>query len=150
MIRGQGRQEGARCWGQVRDSIQLEPRHPGARPLATLVNTPVRQWRQSNGYTDNWIARTLPPPVLWPRYQSMTTPDYYNNFSRGYNARNSQRLYLLSIYCEAQGKGRARGGPRKVTERSFMDCGWWMVDILSLMLYTKVGCHPPTRKFNFT
>ena len=25
-----------------------------------------------------------------------------------------------------------------------------MVDILSLMLYTKVGCHPPTRKFNFT
>ena len=43
--------------------------------------------------------------------------------------------------CEAQGKGRARGGPRKVTERSFMDGGWWMVDILSLMLYIKVGCH---------
>jgi len=46
-------------------------------------------------------------------------------------------------YCEAQGKGRARGGPRKVTERSFMDGGWWMVVYLSLMLYTKVGCHPP-------
>ena len=46
-------------------------------------------------------------------------------------------------YCEAQGKGRARGGPRKVTQRSFMDGGWWMVDILSLMLYTKFGCHPP-------
>ena len=30
--------------------------------------------------------------------------------------------------CEAQGKGRARGGPRKVTQRSFMDGGWWMVD----------------------
>ena len=28
------------------------------------------------------------------------------------------------IYCEAQGKGRARGGPRKVTQRSFMDGGW--------------------------
>jgi len=59
-------------------------------------------------------------------------------------------------YCEAQGKGRARGGPRKVTERSFMDGGWWMVVYLSLMLYIKVGCHhhhpppPPTRKFNFT
>ena len=25
-----------------------------------------------------------------------------------------------------------------------MDGGWWMVDILSLMLYTKFGCHPPT------
>ena len=47
------------------------------------------------------------------------------------------------IYCEAQGKGRARGGPRKVTERSFMDGGWWMVVYLSLMLYIKFGCHPP-------
>ena len=43
--------------------------------------------------------------------------------------------------CEAQGKGRAKGGPRKVTQRSFMDGGWWMVDILSLMLYIKVGHH---------
>ena len=42
-------------------------------------------------------------------------------------------------YCEAQGKGRARGGPRKVTQRSFMDGGWWIVDILSLMLYIKFG-----------
>ena len=46
-------------------------------------------------------------------------------------------------YCEAQGKGRARGGPRKVTQKSFIDGGWWMVDILSLMLYTKFGCNPP-------
>ena len=54
------------------------------------------------------------------------------------------------INCEAQGKGRAKGQPRKVTKRSFMDGGWWMVDILSLMLYTKFGCHhhhhPPSRK----
>ena len=63
---------------------------------------------------------------------------------------------LVLLYCEAQGKGRARGGPRKVTERSFMDGGWWMVVYLSLMLYIKFGCHhhhpppPPTRKFNFT
>ena len=48
------------------------------------------------------------------------------------------KLYLLSN-CEAQGKGRARGGPRKVTERSFMDGGWWLVVYLSLMLYTKFG-----------
>ena len=45
--------------------------------------------------------------------------------------------------CEAQGKGRAKDGPRKVTQRSFMDGGWWMVVYLSLMLYTKFGCHPP-------
>ena len=41
--------------------------------------------------------------------------------------------------CEAQGKGRAKGRPKKVTQRSFIDGGWWMVDILSLMLYTKFG-----------
>ena len=53
----------------------------------------------------------------------------------------------LFIYCEAQGKGRAKGRPRKVTQRSFIDGGWWMVDILSLMLYTKFSCHhPPSRK----
>ena len=59
------------------------------------------------------------------------------------------------VYCEAQGKGWAKGGPRKVTQRSFMDGGWWMVVYLSLMLYTKFGCvtfppppppPPPTRK----
>ena len=32
-------------------------------------------------------------------------------------------------YCEAQGKGRAEGRPRKITQRSFIDGGWWMVDI---------------------
>ena len=57
----------------------------------------------------------------------------------------SVAIFVTQIqYCEAQGKGRARGGPRKVTQRSFMDGGWWMVDILSLMLYIKFGCHPPT------
>ena len=36
--------------------------------------------------------------------------------------------YLLLIHCEAQGKGRAKGRPRKVTKRSFidMDGGWWL------------------------
>ena len=52
--------------------------------------------------------------------------------------------YVHFIYCEAQGKGRAKGRPRKVTERSFMDGGWWMVVYLSLMLYIKFGCHPPS------
>ena len=47
------------------------------------------------------------------------------------------------IYCDAQGKGRGKGGLRKVTQRSFIDGGWWMVVILSLMLYIKFGCHPP-------
>ena len=48
---------------------------------------------------------------------------------------------MIELYCEAQGKGRAKGRPRKVPQRSFIDGGWWMVDILSLMLYTKFGCH---------
>ena len=30
--------------------------------------------------------------------------------------------------CEAQGKGRAKGRLRKVTQRSFIDYRWWMVD----------------------
>ena len=31
-------------------------------------------------------------------------------------------------FCEAQGKGRAKGRPRRVTKRSFidMDGGWWL------------------------
>ena len=45
----------------------------------------------------------------------------------------------LKEFCEAQGKGRAKGRPRKVIQWSFMDGGWWMVDILSLMLYIKIG-----------
>ena len=54
--------------------------------------------------------------------------------------RNNALCVMQNIYCcEAQGKGRAKGRPRKVTQRSFIDCRWWMVDILSLMLYTKFG-----------
>ena len=52
-------------------------------------------------------------------------------------------IFFLTFNCEAQGKGRAKGRPRKVTQRSFIDGGWWMVDILSLMLYIKFGCHHP-------
>ena len=31
-------------------------------------------------------------------------------------------------YCKAQGKGRAKGRPREVTQRSFIVYRWWMVD----------------------
>ena len=49
---------------------------------------------------------------------------------------------LCRTYCEAQGKGRAKARPLvTVTQRSFIDGGWWLVDILSLMLYIKFGCH---------
>ena len=38
---------------------------------------------------------------------------------------------LCRTYCEAQGKGRAKARPLvTVTQRSFIDGGWWMVDIL--------------------
>ena len=68
------------------------------------------------------------------------------NISKTFNVTLRRKVHSLSYclpYCEAQGKGRARGRPRKVTQRSFMDGGWWMVVYLSLMLYTKFGCHPP-------
>ena len=60
--------------------------------------------------------------------------------------------YLLKCryYCEAQGKGRAKGRPRKVTQRSFLDGGWWMVDTLSLMLYIKFGCYHQPPSFHRT
>ena len=50
-------------------------------------------------------------------------------------------VYIVQgpAFCEAQGKGRAKGRPRKVTIRSFMDGGWWLVVYLSLMLYIKFG-----------
>ena len=36
-------------------------------------------------------------------------------------------LHITSIeYCEAQGKGRAKGRPRKVTRRKIIDGGWWI------------------------
>ena len=60
---------------------------------------------------------------------------------------NNKNFYVNNFFCEAQGKGRAKGGPRKVTKGSFIDGGWWMVDILSLMLYIRFGCitfPPPT------
>ena len=58
----------------------------------------------------------------------------------------------MSVYNrEAQGKERAKGRPRKVTQRSFIDCRWWMVDggYPFPRAYTKVGCHlPPTGSLN--
>ena len=44
--------------------------------------------------------------------------------------------YMNNKYCEAQGRGRAKGRPRKVTKRSFIDGGWWIS--FSLMLYTRL------------
>ena len=38
------------------------------------------------------------------------------------------------VFCEAQGKGRAKGPLRKVTQRSFIDYRLSIIDILSLEL----------------
>ena len=35
--------------------------------------------------------------------------------------------HLQCFYCEAQGKGRAKGRPRKVTQRSFIDCRLYII-----------------------
>ena len=47
--------------------------------------------------------------------------------------------------CEAQGKGRAKGRLRKVTQRSFIDYRLSIIDILSLELTLNlVATFPPT------
>ena len=38
----------------------------------------------------------------------------------------NELMIIIGINCEAQGKGRAKGRPRKVTQRSFIDGGWWI------------------------
>ena len=55
--------------------------------------------------------------------------------------------------CEAQEKGRAKGQPRKVTQRSFIDGGWWISFPWCFTLNLVATCnhhHPPTCKFDFT
>ena len=81
----------------------------------------------------------MKPLVYWTKTKCNAIHDDVN--VQQYNSCRTE------IYCEDQGKGRAKGRLstqiRKVTQRSFIDGGWWMVDILSLMLYTKFGCHHP-------
>ena len=38
----------------------------------------------------------------------------------------------MTAYCEAQGKGRARGRPRKVTQRSFIDGGYLKATVVHI------------------
>ena len=89
----------------------------------------------------------IPQPPPTRREQQSYSPellDYALQRSCSLRGRISHHNKRVNVpYCEAQGKGRAKGWPRKVTQRLFIDGGWWMVDILSLMLYIKFGCHPP-------
>ena len=62
-----------------------------------------------------------------------------NVYSTMYSQAVTHPSTNMAQCCEAQGKGRAKGRPRKVTKRSFMDGGWWLVVYLSLMLYIKFG-----------
>merc|ERR1712242_514794 len=74
--------------------------------------------------------------------------------------RQSPRSSLLIIHiqsnsnCEAQGKGRAKGRLRMVTQRSFVDYRLSIIDIFSLeltlnLVVTFPPPPPPTRTFNF-
>ena len=51
-----------------------------------------------------------------------------------YLVKYDEKVDFGSDYCEAQGKGRAKGRPREVTQRSFIDGGWWMVVKVTLWL----------------
>ena len=48
------------------------------------------------------------------------------------------------VSCEAQGKGRAKGRLRKVTQRSFKDYRLSIIDIDFPRAYIKFDYHPPT------
>ena len=43
---------------------------------------------------------------------------------------HGKKCKKVKVYCEAQGKGRAKGRPRKVTQRSFVDGGYPFPDAL--------------------
>ena len=74
-----------------------------------------------------------------------TSPPPHNDITRDTSAANTvrlegdQNLNKIIVKLREREEGRAKGRLRKVTQRSFLDYRWWMVDILSLMLYTKFG-----------
>ena len=72
-------------------------------------------------------------------YSSKYTTRVQDHIEAQHFQSDGYQCHICQKYCEAQGKGRAKGRLRKVTQRSFIDYRWWMVDILSLMLYIKFG-----------
>ena len=56
---------------------------------------------------------------------------------------NFGAAYYLLVFVKLRERERHRVDQGKKKKK--MDGGWWMVDILSLMLYIKFGCHhhPP-------
>ena len=75
------------------------------------------------------------------------TPNIYKMAKKFGKSPSFCSFHYINIYIV---KLREREGQRVDLGRSlkgqryFIDGGWWMVDILSLMLYIKFGCHPPT------
>ena len=133
----------------ISGSIRISSRQKGNPVLKHIRKVP---WEFEEGLVADYIlGPSCVALYLSVRYYTLQ-PDYIHEriklLGRGHRLRVllvqvDVKVWFWFYYCEAQGKGRARGGPRKVTQRSFIDGGWWMVDILSLMLYTKFGCHPP-------
>ena len=72
----------------------------------------------------------IPQPPPTRREQQSYSPellDYALQRSCSLRGRISHHNKRVNVpYCEAQGKGRAKGWPRKVTQRSFIDGEWWI------------------------
>ena len=103
----------------VKHRLQVCPSLSAAANVV-IVNGPLvcpedegGQWRPAGG---GCVVGVLQQPphgdVLVQTCEYTGSHSYYNSF--------------FSSYCEAQGKGRAKGRPRKVTQRSFIDGGWWI------------------------
>ena len=120
--------------GDLNASPILEPHHPYGM-MRTLMK--------------DSLTEKFPSASLHPAFATFGNAD--NTYTHNsiperidylmFRAKNHIDMKVRNCFCEAQGKGRAKGRPRKVNQRTFIDGGWWMVDILSLMLYTKFGCH---------
>ena len=78
------------------------------------------------------IMTTLVPVAMNIVQNHLSGSTFCDRFSIPLISLARQVQFSMSKYflhmgnCEAQGKGRARGGPRKVTQRLFLDGGWWI------------------------
>ena len=84
-----------------------------AQVLVVVRHAARPQPRQRGGHVPvgaTWQVQTrAPQPYLkWSNTEYIYFAQFY------------LLLVIMNRYCEAQGKGRAKGRPRKVTQKSFM------------------------------
>ena len=132
-------------WRYIHNTLSFTLASPRPRPSSRL-QIPRRGWRLTWGRGRGWgrprCCRGPAGPaaqVSLPRrpasagawaWRGTGPPATHTGCVDEWTPLSLCVIMVLPIsFCEAQGKGRARGGPRRVTQRSFIDGGWWKVDI---------------------